>query len=64
MTWMTVRQVAEYLQMSRDKIYDMAQKGEVPAAKIRQQWRFRRDLLDAWLAEKINAAGTAGGSKR
>ena len=64
MTWMTVRQVAEYLQMSRDKIYDMAQKGEVPAAKIRQQWRFRRDLLDAWLAEKMNGAGTAGGSKR
>ncbi|MBW1677701.1 MAG: helix-turn-helix domain-containing protein, partial [Deltaproteobacteria bacterium] len=27
--WMTVKQVAEYLQMSDDKIYDMAKKGEL-----------------------------------
>jgi len=46
---MTVQQVAEYLQMSNDKIYDMAQKGEIPALKIRQQWRFNREEIDAWL---------------
>ena len=46
---MTLQQVAEYLQMSNDKIYDMAQKGELPALKIRQQWRFRKEQVDAWL---------------
>jgi len=46
---MTVQQVAEYLQMSNDKIYDMAQKGELPALEIRQQWRFNREEVDAWL---------------
>lgn len=46
---MTVQQVAEYLQMSNDKIYDMAQKGELPALKIRQQWRFNREDVDSWL---------------
>ena len=46
---MTVQQVAEYLQMSNDKIYDMAQKGELPALKIRQQWRFKKEEVDAWL---------------
>ena len=47
--WMTVKQVAGYLQMSDDKIYDMAKKGELPAVKIRQQWRFDREEIDAWL---------------
>ena len=52
--WMTVRQVAEYLQMSDDKIYDMAKKGELPAVKIRQQWRFDREELDKWLKSASN----------
>jgi len=47
--WMTVKQVAEYLQMSDDKIYDMAKKGELPAVKIRQQWRFDKEEIDNWL---------------
>lgn len=46
---MTVQQVADYMQMSTDKVYDMAQKGEIPALKIRQQWRFNRSDIDAWL---------------
>lgn len=47
--WMAVKQVAEYLQMSDDKIYDMAKKGELPVVKIRQQWRFDAEELDEWL---------------
>jgi excisionase family DNA binding protein len=47
--WLTVKQVAEYLQMSGDKIYDMAQKGELPASKVRSQWRFDQDEIDAWV---------------
>ncbi len=31
--WMTVKQIAEYLQMSDDKIYDMAQKRDIPRFK-------------------------------
>lgn len=49
MRLMTVQQLAEYLQMSNDKVYDMTQKGEIPAIKIRQQWRFDRSEIDAWL---------------
>lgn len=46
---MTVKQLAEYLQFSDDKIYDMAKKGEIPSVKIRQQWRFDRNDIDEWL---------------
>jgi excisionase family DNA binding protein len=27
----------------------MAQRGEVPAFKVRGQWRFKRDDLDQWM---------------
>jgi excisionase family DNA binding protein len=49
MQLLTVQQLAGYLQMSTDKVYDMAQKGEVPAIRIRQQWRFDREAVDTWL---------------
>lgn len=55
---MTVQQLADYLQMSSDKVYDMVKKGEIPAIKIRQQWRFDRNEIDAWL-KSCTAAKTA-----
>jgi len=47
--WLTVGQVAAYLQISTDKVYDMARKGELPGCRIRQQWRFDREEVDAWV---------------
>lgn len=46
---MTVKQVAELLQISTDKVYAMAQSGEMPAIKIGQQWRFDHDAIAAWI---------------
>jgi len=47
--WMTVQDVAEYLQLSMDIIYKMAQQGKVPASKIGAQWRFKREEIDEWV---------------
>jgi excisionase family DNA binding protein len=30
-------------------VYSMAQRGELPAFKVRGQWRLRRADLDAWI---------------
>lgn len=63
--WMTVTQVAEYLQMSDDKIYDMAQNGELPGSKVRNQWRFDQDEIDAWVrAQRPSASGTASSQSK
>ncbi|MFA4974411.1 MAG: helix-turn-helix domain-containing protein [bacterium] len=51
-TWLTVKQVAEYLQLSTMMVYKLAQKGEIPAAKIGSAWRFDRDEIDAWLSPR------------
>ncbi|UCC96268.1 MAG: helix-turn-helix domain-containing protein, partial [Candidatus Omnitrophota bacterium] len=29
-------------------------KGELPSFKVGGQWRFKKDLLDAWIEKKVN----------
>lgn len=45
----TVRQVAEYLSVNERTVYRMAERGELPAFKVGDAWRFRRDDIDAWI---------------
>ena len=47
--WLTLEEVAEYLRVSRETVYKLAQKGRLPASKVGNQWRFRKDLLEAAL---------------
>lgn len=46
---MTVEEVADYLQVGARSIYNMAAAGEIPAAKVAGQWRFKKTEVDAWL---------------
>lgn len=50
---LTVSELAEYLKLSRAKIYQMAQRGELPGAKLGTHWRFRKDLIDHWLEQQM-----------
>lgn len=47
---MTIRQVAEYLQMSPSNVYHLVNKGELPGRKIGGVWRFVRSEIDGWIA--------------
>ena len=49
--WLTLDQIAEYLQMSTSSIYKMAQKGKIPAYKVGRQWRFKKEEIDRWIEE-------------
>ena len=51
---MTLEEVAKYLKMKPQTIYLWAQKGKIPAAKIGKEWRFRRDIIDAWFLQHID----------
>jgi len=46
---MTVDQVADYLQIGRRTVYNMVAAGELPGAKVGEQWRFFRPEIDRWL---------------
>ncbi len=47
-----IRQASEYLGISGDTLYRYAAEGFVPAFKLGNRWRFKKNLLDAWMDEK------------
>lgn len=50
---MTVSDVAEYLHLAEKTVVRMAQRGEIPAAKVANQWRFMRSVIRDWLASQM-----------
>lgn len=54
--WLTVEELAAYLKMSRTKLYAMTQKGEIPASKIGNRWRFDRDRINDWMNEQMSVS--------
>jgi excisionase family DNA binding protein len=53
--WMTLQEVAKYLRVSKDSIYRLAQKGEIPASKLGNLWRFKKEEIDEWMRKKRNS---------
>jgi excisionase family DNA binding protein len=49
---MDIRQAAEYLGISGDTLYRYASEGVVPAFKLGNRWRFKKDLLDTWMDQQ------------
>ena len=58
---LTVREVADYLRLSQAKVYRLANEGQIPVARLGKTWRFRKDLLDEWLAEQSRQESHAPG---
>jgi excisionase family DNA binding protein len=50
---MTLREASEYLGVSQDTLYKYLSQGRVPAFKLGNRWRFKKDLLDRWM-EKVS----------
>jgi len=48
---LTVRELSTYVQMPERTVLKMAAAGTIPAVKIDDHWRFKRDAVDAWLAD-------------
>lgn len=52
---LTLPEVAHLLKVAEKTVYTMAQKGEIPAFKVRGQWRFKSSDLDHWIEVQKNA---------
>jgi excisionase family DNA binding protein len=59
---MTLPEVADLLKVAEKTVYTMAQKAQLPAFKVRGQWRFKRDDLDRWIEQQKAASRSEGGS--
>jgi excisionase family DNA binding protein len=49
---LTVKEVANYLHVSRATIFRLLKRHELPAFKIGYDWRFNVEQIDRWRAER------------
>jgi len=49
---LTISEVAHLLKVAQKTVYSLAQRAEIPAFKVGGQWRFSKDALDEWIAER------------
>jgi PTS system nitrogen regulatory IIA component len=53
---MSVRDLADYLQVDMSTVYLWSQRGQIPAMKVGRMWRYRRSEIDAWLESRRTPA--------
>jgi len=49
---MTLREASQYLGISPDTLYKYLSENKIPAFKLGNRWRFKKDLLDRWMEKK------------
>ena len=49
---LTVPETAEYLKLSKSKVYYLVQRNQIPHIKIGKNVRIRREDLEKWLEER------------
>lgn len=49
---LTFPEIAVLLKVAENTVYTMAQTGQIPAFKVRGQWRFKHDDIDRWIDEQ------------
>lgn len=53
---LTLPEVADLLKVAERTVYTMAQTGQIPAFKVRGQWRFKHTDIDQWIEEQKDVA--------
>jgi len=48
---MTLEETAKYLKIGKSTLYKMVREGKIPAVKIANQWRFRKEDINKWFQE-------------
>lgn len=59
---MTIKEVAGYLKVHERTVYRLAAKGELPAFKVANAWRFRLQDIDHWISHQTRSPAGAGRS--
>ena len=57
---LTVPETAEYLKLSKSKVYYLVQRNQIPHLKIGKNVRIRREDLLAWLEKKAHPGNEFG----
>ena len=54
----TLEQIARYLNVDKFTVYRLITQKKIPAFKVGNQWRFKQEMIEAWLMEKANIKKT------
>ncbi len=64
---LTVKEVAQLLQVDEKTVYRLCQRGELPGFKVAGAWRFQRLDMDAWVERQksvVRAAVVGAGKSK
>jgi excisionase family DNA binding protein len=50
--WLTIDEAAQYLKISKETLYRMAQREHILASKLGSQWLFMQSIIDKWLEDQ------------
>jgi excisionase family DNA binding protein len=51
---MNVKEASSYLGISPDTLYRYVYREQIPAFKLGNRWKFKKNILDRWIERKIS----------
>ena len=52
---LTAREASEYLKIALPTLYRYMKTDQIPSFRIGNRWRFKRSILDQWIADQTGA---------
>jgi excisionase family DNA binding protein len=57
--WLSVDEIAVYLGVSKDSVYDRVSTGRMPGHRVGRLWKFKRSEIDEWVRAGGATASTS-----
>jgi excisionase family DNA binding protein len=51
--FLTVEQLAKYLNINKFTVYRLLAQKQLPGFKVGNQWRFKKETIEAWLMKNL-----------
>lgn len=61
---MNIKEASAYLGISPDTLYRYVYDDKIPAFKLGNRWRFKKNILDQWMETKISQGRARRRSRR